>query len=422
MPSRSQSSPRRLLDGIYRSALRACDGERLAEASLRAAPPRGQVALLVLGKPSGALAAGAVRALGDALVCGWVVGPQGIAASPPLEAIEGGHPSPDRRSLAAGRALLDGLSRLPPGLELLAFVAGGGSALAVAPAVGLRAQAKLGAHRALVESSLPIEEVNIVRAHLSRLKGGGLLRASGPRRVDVRILSDVGRGALASVASGPFSPDPSSFGDCLALVRGVRGFPLEARRYLLAGANGRQPETLKPNDPLLRRRRQRLLASPLTLGRAAAAAGEELGLAVRLTPQPMVGPIERVADQVARWLTEETSGATLDVSVAEPTLVVGPRAGTGGRAQQLALMVAPHLRGRRAALLVAGSDGRDAASPFAGAIVDGTTAERAARLGLSLERALAHRAASPVIARLGVGIPAFTSGTNLTDLVLLWRG
>ncbi len=418
----SQLTPRALLEGIYRGALRDCDGAALAEGALRRARPRAPVALLVLGKPARALAAGAALALGPSLSRGWLVGPAGVGPAPPLEALPGGHPNPDRRSLAAGWALWRGVRALPPGEELQALIAGGGSALAVCPAPGLSARAKLAAHRALVASGLPIEAVNAVRAHLSRIKGGGLARVAGDRPITVFVLSDVGSGAVASVASGPFSAEPSSYEDCLDLVRGLRGFPAEARRLLEAGARGLRPETARPKDACLRRVRVRRLAGPLDLARAAARRAERLGLAVRAERAPLRGPLERVAERIARWASAPHAGPTLHVAVGEPIVALPAGHGVGGRAQQLALRLAPALRGRRAALLVAGSDGHDADSPFAGALVDGRTADRALALGISIERAQARFDVSPAVAKLGIGLPAFESGTNLTDLVLLWRG
>ncbi|MHB8416946.1 MAG: DUF4147 domain-containing protein [Myxococcales bacterium] len=415
---------RPILVALWRAALAACDGAALVEERLRRRPPGGPVFLFALGKPAGPMAAGAARALGRRLEGGLIVGPAGSAPARPagkMRFIEGAHPWPDARSAAAGRSLWRAASSLPGKVEPLVLLAGGGSALAVLPARGLPLAAKLAAHQCLVRSGLPIQSMNAVRSHLSRLKGGGLLRAFGRRPVRVLVLSDVGAGDVESVASGPCSPDTSTFADCLEIVRRLR-LPAAAKAYLEAGARGERPETVKPGDPLCRRARLVRLAGPMELRDAAAAAARRMGFRVVVRSAPFAGPWSAVREELARWLAAPApSRPTVLVSVGEAQVALPPRAGRGGRAQQLALSLLPCLD-RSSALLIAGSDGRDGQSPFAGAAADAEDLRRALASGVDIRRALRTFDAASAVAELGIGLPAEPPRTNLTDLFLLARG
>jgi hydroxypyruvate reductase len=387
------------------------------------------VFLLALGKPAGALAEGARRALGSRLIGGLVVGPPGTVAPAGVQAgwgVEiGSHPLPDARSAAAGLALWQTAAKIPADVLPLVLVAGGGSALAVLPAEGLPLAAKLAAHRALFRSGLPIEQVNALRAHLSQLKGGGLARALGPRRVRVEVLSDVGSGQIETVASGPCSPDATTFADCLAFARASAArLPRAALRFLEDGARGLHPESAKPGDPVFSRVRAHRLAGPLDLARTAAHLGEAAGFRVVRRKTPFAGDWRRVGAELRGWLAGPPPALpTLWVAVGEAAVALPRRAGEGGRAQHLVLSLLPSLidsatRGR-AALLIAGSDGRDGASPFAGAAIDGNRATRAA--GIDLAGALRRFDGSSAVAALGIGLPSSHPRTNLTDLFLLAR-
>jgi len=424
------------LAAIHRAALDACDAGRLVQERLRLAPPRGPVFLLGLGKPLAKMALAVQSTLGSQLLHGVVVVPE--EAAPPtdssLEFLVGGNPYPDARSAAAGESLLAAAATVPAGATVVVLVAGGGSALAVAPVEGLLLRDKIDVHRELLRAGLPIQTVNGVRAHLSRIKGGGLLKAlarspalrgdsersSEEPRVRVEILSDVADGALEPVASGPCSPDRSTFSECLEAAQSVGEFPAQAFRYLVEGRRGVRPETLKSGDPLLSWVGYHRLAGPRDLLAAAAKAARSRGLSVEVEDPPwQIGIAEAVA-RMGRWL-EGPPRARLLAAVGEVQLALPPRPGIGGRAQQLTLAMAPVLAQHRATLLVAGSDGRDGASPFAGAIAGSDLELRAQRSRLDIRAALTRCDSSTVVSALGLGIPATPPSSNLTDLVLLAR-
>lgn len=407
---------------LWKAAVAGCDAAELVERRLRARPPARPVFLIALGKPAAAMAQGARRALGRGLVGGIVVGPPGTVAPSGLTAWSGSHPLPDASSAAAGVALWRAARGIPADVLPLVLLAGGGSSLAVLPAEGLALAGKLAAHRALFRSGLPIQRINAIRAHLSRLKGGGLARALGPRRFRVEVLSDIGSGEIGQVSSGPCAPDPTTFQECLEVIRGSAApLPDAAMTYLRQGARGRRPETAKPGDAVFDRAVSHRLGGPLDLRDAAARLGEAAGFRVVKRRTPISADWRAVADELRAWLSGPPPAVpTLWVAVGEAVVSLPRSPGRGGRAQQVVLSLLPALRGAQAALLVAGSDGRDGRSPYAGAAADGRVAGRLASVDVA--GALRSFDGSSAVTKLGIGLPASLPRTNLTDLFLLARG
>jgi glycerate-2-kinase len=255
--------------------------------------------------------------------------------------------------------------------------------------------------------------MNCVRTHLSRLKGGGLARVlhrAGLTRAKALFLVDVPRGGVALVSSGPASADPTTFADAREIVRRWRIELPETALRLLDGGE----ETLKPGDPADFIRHQTLcdMSSP-----AAEAARLWKGPVERA---PLVtGSAGEVADRFARSLS---GPPRLVCASGEPELRVPAGAPPGGRAQHVALLMARSLRGRDAAFLAAGTDGRDGNTDAAGAAVDGTTWDDAVRRGLDPERALTRFDAASVLAALGATIPRTRTGAHAGELHLLLVG
>src|SRR5437870_2614411 len=240
------------LIALFRDVVAALSAERLVrEACAAGRAPRpargGRLATLGLGKAAAEMLAGARAALGEELEPLAFAVPAGSGGG---VLIEGGHPLPDAGSLRAGEALLRAASSLEPDDAALVLVCGGGSSLAEAPRSPLGLEEMRAVNDALVRSGAPIEEMNCVRAHLSRLKGGGLARAlhaAGVRRARALVLVDVPQGGAAAVSSGPFAADPTTFADAREIVRRrAVALPPRAAR-LLEGRDSE--ETLKPGDP-----------------------------------------------------------------------------------------------------------------------------------------------------------------------------
>ena len=400
------------LVALFRAVVEALSAERLVREACAsgAAPqpaPGGRLVTLGLGKAAPEMLAGARAALGAAL--------QPLAFAVPAGAgggalIEGGHPLPDAGSLRAGEALLSAAASLRADDAALVLVSGGGSALAEVPRPPLTLEEVRAVNDALVRSGAPIEEMNCVRAHLSRLKGGGLARAlhaAGVRRARALVLVDVPQGGPAAVSSGPFAADPTTFADARRIVRErAIALPPTAARLLDVAAS---EETLKPGDPADFVEHVVLcdMRAPAEQAARLARSPARVGPLVR-------GPVSALPEQYVR-----AASPGLFATSGEPELSVPSGAPPGGRAQHLALLMARALRGRRAGFLAAGTDGRDGPTSAAGAAVDGSTWDEAERQGLKPEDALARFDAASCLQALGVTIPSFRSGAHAGELHLL---
>ena len=374
-----------------------------------------EVVLLATGKAAIGMAAGAESALGDRITSRVVVAPKIV--EPREGFIESSHPVPDQRSEAAGRALLAAAAAARPGQEILALISGGGSALSAVPAEGLTLADKAQAIARLEAAGTPIAYLNCVRRHLSALKGGRLALAS-PVRVTTLVVSDVIGDRLAEIASGPTVPDPTSFADACAVVErwsAWQGIPPAVRAHLEAGLAGERREGLvdgeRPGDRAI-----------LILGLdALVGAAVDAALARKLDVQVIDRRVEGEVTEVARNLASELGrrGAVV-IAGGEPTVVLPDGAGVGGRAHQLALLLAHEVRGTDTVVLVAGSDGMDGNTGAAGAVVDGATWDAISARGLDPAAHLARCDAGSALAAVGAQILTGPTGVNHCDLVLAW--
>jgi glycerate 2-kinase len=407
---------------LARAALAAVDPERLAREELGR---RGETfdAALAIGKAAAALARGAPRTARRLLIQ-----PRSSPSlpDPGWEQMRGGHPLPDRRSLAAGERLAGWLAGIAPSQRLLALISGGASACLEKPVPGLALDDLTATQRALLASGLPIHSVNAVRKHLSLLKGGGALRVTRGR-VLALLLSDVPGDDPGTLASGPFAADPTTFAQALEAVEGLP-VPEPVRRYLAAGARGEVPETVKPGDPVLERVETVLLAGGRTAARAVLAEARRHGLTAAggdLTGEAAVAGRELVAR--GRSLGER---AAL-VLAGETTVTLGPapragHGGRGGRNGELALAAARELAagspGSLEAVLALATDGEDGPTRYAGAVVDNRSWEGARRAGVDPEAALErHDSYTALAAMPGAVLETGPTGTNVADLAVYLR-
>jgi glycerate 2-kinase len=401
------------LIALFRAVVEALSAERLVRdacaSGLAPQPaPGGRLVTLGLGKAAAEMLAGARAALGTKLEPLAFAVPAGAGGG---VLVEGGHPLPDEGSLRAGNALLSAAASVGTTDAALLLVCGGGSALAEVPRPPLTLPEVRAVNDALVRSGAPIEEMNCVRAHLSRIKGGGLARAlyaAGVRRARALVLVDVPQGGAPAVSSGPFAADPTTFADAREIVgRRAVALPRAAVRLLEDGP-GR--ETLKPGDPAD-------FVEHVVLCDMRAPAEE----AARLSRFPSTvgalvrGPVAALSDQYACAALP----GRLFAASGEPELTVPPDAPPGGRAQHLALLMARALRGRKAAFLAAGTDGRDGPTAAAGAAVDGSSWDEAERRGLDPAGALQRFDAASCLQAAGAAIPSFRSGAHAGELHLL---
>ncbi|HEX2573766.1 MAG TPA: DUF4147 domain-containing protein [Polyangia bacterium] len=393
-----------------RETLTRVGGAALVRAALAAEAHAVETVFVAgVGKAVGAMAEGALAALGDRVRLGVLIGKHPHEGLPVHLA---GHPVPDERGVAATGALLRWLGERAPTDEVVLLLSGGASALLAAPVVGVPLASLQAATARLLAEGAAIAEINTVRRHLGQALGGRMAAATRAA-VQTLVLSDVIGDDPAAIGSGPVSADPTSFMDALAIAR-RHGLDEAVCAYLERGARGEVEETLKPGDPRLGRVRYRILANPITLRDTAQAVLQAGGWSVTAEPTLAAGDVLELAARYAEEARSLAPGSAL-LSVGEPTVVVRG-GGRGGRAQHLALAVARGIAGSGARFLALGSDGSDGPTEAAGALVDGATWARARVLGYDPEAHLDRSDSHPLLDALGALVRTGPTGTNLLDL------
>jgi hydroxypyruvate reductase len=430
-----------LLESLFRQALAALD---LADATRRACQDLGAAGrpCAAVGKAAATMADGARQAGAEVEL---VVLPPGARPPEGVEAarvVEASHPVPDRGSAVAGERLVQLAERCRQrGRRLTLLLSGGASALVAAPVPPLTVDDKATVTQALLASGAGIEELNTVRKHLSRLKGGRLAALCA---VDLVYASDVIGDDPSVVGSGPASLDTTTPAKALQVLerrlgpgweRGGPGLAAVHRRLHEDARDPRTEASVRPTAQQLADVRVRCVAGHGHLREAARTAARQHGVATGELGPPITGEVTEVAAGYAARAGAGGSGAAagegagplLLIGGGEPTVAIAPGTDLGracsGRSAHLALLMAGHLRGRqRVAFLAAGSDGIDGFSPAAGAAVDGRTWDHARNLGLDPDRALVRYEAAPLLEAAGAAIVTGPTGHNLLDLHLLLLG
>ncbi|MEP7125539.1 MAG: DUF4147 domain-containing protein [Byssovorax sp.] len=406
---------------VFRAALASLDPARLVHDALPPLPPRrARVVVIAAGKAAAAMAQGALARWPDRVDRVLVVGPDPIStwADPRVRALAAAHPIPDERSVVAAEAALALAGELGAGDLLVALISGGASALLASPAAGVSLAEKQRLVATLLDGGAPIREVNLVRRHLSRVKGGRLALAAIPARVLSLILSDVIGGELHDIGSGPTVPDPTTIDDARAVLR--RRAPDLADAVIL-------DESLKADTPVAileaaaevpaaARLRARILLDPASL---AAATRERLTLAgFQATIEgPDEGDAAAVVERRLRRAAALAPGEAV-VIACEPTLHLPAQRGQGGRAGWIALAAMRRLPDD-VALLCAASDGVDGSSGAGGAGV--ARASAAGVTDADIDAALVGFDDARVHRALGTHLAGGPTGHNLADLHVLAR-
>jgi glycerate 2-kinase len=387
-----------------------------------------RVVVVGAGKASDRMAEAAHAVLGERIARGLVaVKAAHGTATGRIRVVEAGHPLPDARGQAAAAEMRRITEDAGPDALVLCLFSGGGSALTPLPVPGVSLEDKQVLTRLLLEAGATIDELNAVRKHLSRLKGGQLARAASPAPVVALLLSDVIGDPLDVIASGPTVADPTTFADALAVLDGFdlrARAPEAARRYLEAGARGQAPETPKPGDPVFDRVTTRVIGNNALAVEAAAAEAQRRGYRPLVLTRSLQGEAREVARAFAAVLEEIVrSGQPVPppaclIAAGETTVTVRG-GGTGGRCQEFCLALAPRLADLPAVVvLAAGTDGTDGPTDAAGAVAEPMTIARARARGLDARRALAANDAYGFFGGLGDLVVTGPTGTNLMDLYL----
>ncbi len=371
------------------------------------------------GKAGVAMARAAAQICGPRLTAGVVSVPQVPAqAVERLTFIEGGHPLPTAGTLAAGRAVVGLLTSagLTPRDLVLALISGGGSALLEWPRPGLSLEDLQATTTALLKCGAAIHEINVVRQQLSQIKGGGILRLAHPARVLGLILSDVVGNPLSIIASGPTVPTPAAGPEALAILEKyhlVAQLPPAVRQCLATPSS----EPPGPSAPGV----NRLIASNRLAGEAAAARAREMAFEAVWVADDWQGEARLIGARFAE-LVRQASGSAVGRPLAliaggETTVTVRGQ-GKGGRNQEVALAAALALAGcPNCVVATLATDGVDGPTDAAGAVVTGTTLERARALGLDPAIFLSDNDAYHFFAALGDLVITGPTGTNVNDLM-----
>jgi hydroxypyruvate reductase len=419
---------------IFDAALAAGDVRPLVSRALAdiALPDRGRVLVVGAGKASGAMAAAVEAAWGARVTEGLVAVKDGyLAPTRRVRLVEAGHPIPDERGAQAAREIRALVESAVGDDLVLVLVSGGGSALTPAPAPPITLADKQAMTRLLLAAGATINQLNAVRKHCSLLKGGQLARAAAPARVEALLLSDVVGDPLDVIASGPTTPDVSTFAEALEILDGF-GLRDRAPRAVVErleqGARGAIPETPKPGDPLFTRVRNTVIGNNTLVVDAAASRARGLGLAPHVLTRALEGEAREAAGRfvgLARLIQAGRGPVQAPACViagGETTVTVRGR-GKGGRCQEFALAAALAMEEMKGAvILAAGTDGTDGPTEAAGAVSDGASAARARTQGLDPAARLADNDSNPVFDRLGDLVVTGPTNTNLLDLYLLVVG
>jgi hydroxypyruvate reductase len=389
-------------------------------------PPKGRLVVLAAGKAAGSMSESAERHYLDDIgfpaerLAGIAVTRHGYGRPTwQIEMIEAGHPVPDEAGLrATERALALAASATPDDLVLV-LMSGGASANWIAPADGVTFADKQAVTRALLRSGANIGEINTVRRHLSRIKGGRLAKLAFPARVVTLAVSDVPRDEAAAIGSGPTVPDPTTLADARDVVARYRlDLPQAVTRALDDPAN----ETPKPGDPAFANTSFTIAARPLDALKAVEAKVKAAGYDCIGLGDRVEGEARDVAAEHARLARELAAQGRRAVLLSGGELTVTIRgAGRGGPNQEYALALAIALDGAAAiSAIAADTDGTDggagSAQDPAGAFADGGTAARARSLGLDPAAYLADNNSTEFFTRLGDLVMTGPTFTNVNDL------
>lgn len=425
-----RTQPRAFLEHLYQAAVRRALPLHNTAAFLPP-PPRGRTIVLGAGKAGGAMAQ-AVEALwpADAPLSGLVVTryhhipPRPAGLPERIEVVEASHPVPDAAGLEAAQRILALTQGLTADDLVLCLVSGGGSALLTLPAEGLTLEDKQRINRDLLNSGANIGEMNCVRKHLSRIKGGRLAAACAPAQVVTLTISDVPGDDPSVIASGPTVPDATSCADAVAILQ---RYAIEVPGAIMSLLEQGALETPKPGDAIFKGHGLHMIATPQQSLEAAAAAARAAGLEAHILSDEIEGEsreVGKVHAALARAVAlrgQPFRKPCVILSGGETTVTVrkqpeGTPRGRGGRAGEFCLGLAQALQGQAGVwALAADTDGIDGVEDNAGAFVGPDTLARAQGLGMKVDQYLQRNDAYGYFQPLGDLVVTGPTHTNVND-------
>jgi hydroxypyruvate reductase len=428
----SPAERRGLLESAFRAAVAAADGGRAVLPHLPPLPAGGRLIVVGAGKAAVPMARAVDRHYRDAghAPAGLVIAPDPAPeAVGNIRVLAASHPLPDERGVQATGMLLAEFADLRSEDLVICLLSGGGSALLTAPD-GVSLSELAGLNSELLRSGADISEINTVRSHLCRVKGGGLAAAARPARLLALVISDVVGDDLSTVASGPTVPCSGSWADALAVLDRYGIDAPAARRVLEDGAAGLRPDKPGIASGVFERTETRLVASSQASLEAAAGLLESAGYRAHVLSDSVTGE-SRAAARFHAALTRQVlrrdqpfEAPCALVSGGETTVTLGAAGqhGSGGRNSDFALALALELwddpRARlRVHALAADTDGIDGSAPVAGSFV--TPALFAAASRQDAASAQASFDSHGFFAKCGLQLVTGPTGTNVNDLRII---
>jgi hydroxypyruvate reductase len=378
------------------------------------------------GKASAPMARAAEKVLAGRISGGVIVVKYGHRLQlDKINLVEAGHPVPDQAGLDGARQIIE-LARRCGDRDLFLFlISGGGSALLPAPADGLTLDDKKRTTEALLRCGATIQEVNAVRKHISRIKGGRLAQLAAPARLIALILSDVVHDPLEAIASGPTVPDNSTYGDCLEIFRRYdlrRQVPIAVVDFLERGAEGLVAETPKRSEQIFQNIQNVIVGGNAHALAAAQDSAEALGYHTRIVTNTMAGESRDVAKAHSTLIKETVrrnelaSRPACFLSGGETTVTVRG-GGMGGRNQEFCLAAAVEIEGMDGVVILSGgTDGTDGPTDAAGGIVDGSTIDRGRAKNFNAAEYLARNDSHNFLRATGDLLVTGPTLTNVMDL------
>lgn len=410
---------------------------------LELGPPEGPSTILCLGdyrrvfvvgggKASAPMARALEDLLGSRISTGLVNVKEGFTEPlEKIELIEAEHPVPGSKGVTGTRRIIEKLREAGERDLIVSVISGGGSALLPSPAGEITLEEKQTVTRKLLECGAVIDEINAVRKHISTSKGGQMARAAYPATIVNLMLSDVVGDKLDVIASGPFTPDGSTFEQVLRIFRkyNLKDIPTAVLEYIQAGVEGNVPETPKTGDPVFENVRNIVVGSNILACRAAEEKARTLGYNTLILSSMIEGETRDVA-LVHAGIAKEILASGLPVkrpaciiSGGETTVTI-KGSGLGGRNMEFALASAIHLKNSPGfvVILSGGTDGNDGPTDSAGAFADPTTVERGKGAGVEATEYLAANNSYHFFEKIGDLLITGPTKTNVMDVRLVLVG
>lgn len=421
--ARSDTPQRQLLRQMYDAAVSAAHPATCVPPNLPEIPVGGRLVLIGAGKAAAAMAQATERhyqARGEGeRIFGFVTTRHGYGLETDIiPVMEAGHPVPDANSVSSAKFAVQIARSAGPDDLVLCLLSGGASALWSAPVMGVSFGEKQALTRQLLKSGARISEMNCVRKHLSRIKGGRLAAAAYPGRLLTLAISDVPGDDPAAIGSGPTVGDPSTLEEAREILK---RYGIDASDAIRAALDNPENETLKPGDSKLANSDYRLIAAPKASIEAGAALAREAGYRVEMLGDALEGEASTVGREHAEMaLAAKARGERVALlSGGEFTVTVRGN-GSGGPNQEYSMGLAIGLNGAEGISAIAGdTDGIDGgggnADDPAGAIVLPDTLQRAAAAGLEAEALLANNDSTAFFAKIGDLLQCGPTQTNVND-------